>query len=119
MRAVLVFLLVLALVSSAILLVLDASDQFRHGEAHRIVSALPLAAIAFACLLYHLTWSASWLELLQRGLLSAAFLCWAASQLFPDTGWAPVANDVAIGLFVLDLATILWGDLRRRFAAIS
>ena len=54
---------------------------------------------------------------MKRVLLSAAFLFWAANQLFPTKGWAPVANDLAIALFVLDLALILWSDLRERYFA--
>lgn len=116
MRAVTVLLLALALASSVVLLVLDVSRGFREGDARRVVSALPLIAIALACLAYHATWTPEPLDLLERVLLSAAFLFWAANQLFPTEGWAPVANDVAIALFVLDLALILWGDLREHFA---
>lgn len=116
MRAVTIFLLLVALVSSVVLLVLDAWSGFREGDARQVVSALPLIAIAFACLAFHATWTPKPLDLLKRVLLSAAFLFWAATQLSPTAGWAPVANDVAIALFVLDLALILWGDLRERLA---
>ncbi len=119
MRSVTVLLLALALASSIVLLGLDASAEFRESEARRIISALPLTAIALACLAFHATWTPKPLDLLKRILLSAAFLFWAANQLFPTTGWAPVANDVAIALFVLDLALILWGDLRERLAEPS
>jgi hypothetical protein len=118
-RTVTVLLLALALVSSLVLLALDVSQGFRHGDARRVVSALPLVAIALACLAFHATWTPEPLDLLKRVLLSAAFLFWAANQLFPTAGWAPVANDVAIALFVLDLALILWGDLRERLVKPS
>jgi hypothetical protein len=117
MRIVTGLLLAFAVVSSVVLLVLDASRGFREGDARRVVSALPLIAIALACLAFHATWTPQPLDLLKRVLLSAAFLFWAANQLFPTTGWAPVANDVAIALFVLDLALILWSDLRPHFAS--
>jgi hypothetical protein len=119
MRSVTVLLLALALGSSAVLLGLDASGEFRQSDARRVISALPLIAIALACLAFHATWTPEPLDLLKRTLLSAAFLFWAANQLFPTAGWAPVANDVAIALFVLDLALILWGDLRKRLAKPS
>jgi hypothetical protein len=119
MRSVTVLFLALALASSAVLLVLDTSRGFREGDARRVVSALPLIAIALACLAFHATWTPEPLDLLKRILLSAAFLFWAANQLFPTAGWAPVANDVAIALFVLDLALILWSDLRERLAKPS
>jgi hypothetical protein len=113
MRAVTVLLLALALLSSIVLLSLDVSQGFRESEARRVVSAIPLITIALACLVFHATWMPRPLDLLKRILLSAAFLFWAANQLFPTAGWAPVANDIAIALFVLDLALILWTDLRR------
>jgi hypothetical protein len=116
MRAVTVFLLAVALASSVLLLALDASQGFREGNARRVVSALPLIAIALACLAFHATWTPEPLDLLKRVLLSAAFLFWAANQLFPTTGWAPIANDIAVALFVLDLALILWSDLRKHVA---
>jgi hypothetical protein len=119
MRAVTVLLLALALASSTILLGLDAWGGFRESDARRVVSALPLIAIALACLAFHATWTPEPLDLLKRVLLSVAFLFWAANQLFPKTGWAPVANDLAIALFVLDLALILWSDLRERLAKPS
>jgi len=119
MRVITVLLLALALASSVVLLSLDVSQGFRESDARRVVSALPLIAIALACLAFHATWTPEPLDLLKRVLLSAAFLFWAANQLFPTAGWAPVANDVAIALFVLDLALILWSDLRERFAKPS
>ena len=115
-RALTVLLLALALTSSAILVGLDASGGFRHSDARRVVSALPLIAIALASLAFHATWTPEPLDLVKRVLLSAAFLFWAANQLFPSAGWAPVANDVAIALFVFDLALILWSDLRKRLS---
>jgi hypothetical protein len=115
-RAVTVLLLALALTSSLVLLILDVSQGFRESDARRVVSALPLIAIALACLAFHATWTPEPFDLLKRVLLSSAFLFWAAAQLFPREGWTPVANDAAIALFVLDLALILWSDLRERFA---
>ena len=117
MRLVTILLLLLALVSSVVLLILDVSEAFRQGDARWVVSAVPLVAIALACLAFHATWTPEPLDLLKRVLLSAAFLFWAATQLFPTAGWAPVANDLAIGLFVLDLALILWSDLRERLVS--
>ena len=119
MRVVTALLLALALVSSVVLLGLDTSQDFRESDARRVVSALPLIAIALACLAFHATWTPQPLDLLKRVLLSAAFLFWAANQLFPTAGWAAVANDIAIALFVLDLALILLSDLRERFVKPS
>jgi hypothetical protein len=78
------------------------------------VSARELIAIAVACLACHATWTPRPLDLIKRVLLSAAFLSWAASQLSPHAAWAPIATDIAIALFVLDLALLLWGELHQR-----
>ena len=118
MRVVTILLLALALASSAILGLL-APRSVRESDARRVVSALPWIAIALAALAFHATWTPEPLDLLKRVLLSAAFLFWAANQLFPNAGWAPVANDLAIALFVLDLALIIWSDFRARFAKPS
>jgi hypothetical protein len=118
-RTVTVVLLAVALAGSLLLLGLDVSPGFREGNARRVVSAMPLIAIALACLAFHATWTPEPLDLLKRVLLSAAFLFWAATQLFPRAGWTAVANDMAIALFVLDLALILWADLRERLADVS
>ena len=57
MQVVTASLLLLALASSVLLLVIDVSAGFRHGDARRVVSALPLFAIALACLAFQTTWT--------------------------------------------------------------
>jgi hypothetical protein len=57
-RIVTALFLTIALVSSVLLLGLDVSDGFRESDARRVVSALPLIAIALACLAFHATWNA-------------------------------------------------------------
>jgi hypothetical protein len=57
MRVVTMLLLALALASSAVLVSLDVSQGFRESDARRMVSALPLIAIALACLAFHATWT--------------------------------------------------------------
>ena len=42
-------------------------------------------------------------------LLAAAFLFWAANQLWPESRRAVLWNDVAIGLFVLDVFLVMVG----------
>jgi hypothetical protein len=109
-----VLLVLTALASSIALLMLDTSASFRSSHARDVLSAVPLIAIAVACLAYHATWTPRPLDLIKRVLLSAAFLSWAASQLSPHAAWAPIATDIAIALFVLDLALLLWGELHQR-----
>jgi hypothetical protein len=108
-----VLLVLIALGSSVALLVLDSSAAFRDSRAREILSSIPLIAIALACLVFHATRTPRPLDLLKRLLLSAAFLSWAATQLAPNAGWAPVATDIAIGLFVLDLRSASLGRIGR------
>jgi hypothetical protein len=42
-------------------------------------------------------------------MLAAAFLCWAANQLWPDRREATLLNDIAIALFVLDVFLVMAG----------
>lgn len=109
-----VLLVLTALGTSIALFVLDSSASFRDSHSREILSSIPLIAIALACLAFHATRKPRPLDLLKRVLLSAAFLSWAATQLAPNAEWAPVATDIAIGLFVLDLALLLWGELGER-----
>jgi hypothetical protein len=109
-----VILVLAALGTSIALVVSDSSQAFRHSRERELLSAVPLIAIGLACLVFHATWKPKALELTKRILLSAAFFFWAATQLALNAGWAPVANDAAIGLFVLELALVLWTDLLRQ-----
>jgi hypothetical protein len=42
-------------------------------------------------------------ELAKSGALAAAFLFWAANQLWPDLPQATLFNDIAVALFVIDV----------------
>jgi hypothetical protein len=42
-------------------------------------------------------------------LLAAAFVFWAANQLWPDLRQAILFNDIAIALFVLDIFLVMIG----------
>ncbi len=102
-----------ALGVAAVLVVLDLTQGgFLNTEAHAVLSAAPLGLIAFAYLAHQAVRKLSWMEGLQAALLAAAFLCWSVYQLFPTFAGGPVFNDVAIALFVLDVAFILNGRLR-------
>ena len=73
--------------------------------------AAPLLAIAIGYLVLQIRVRPTAHELLKRVLLSLAFIFWSASQIDPNSGWAPVADDLAIALFVLDLGLIIWDEL--------
>jgi hypothetical protein len=102
---------VIAFLGGALVLGLDLWPGFLSSRAHRLVSATPLLAVAIGYLVLQIHLRPRPHELLKRALLGLAFIFWSASQLAPAARWAPVANDLAIALFVLDLGLIIWDEL--------
>jgi uncharacterized membrane protein len=102
----------LGILTLASVLVLAAWDvvpgRFPPG-AHDVLGALPLALIALAYLVYQTVRRPGRKELLKAVLLAIAFLLWAANQLWPNLPQATLFNDVAIGLFVLDVFLVMIG----------
>jgi hypothetical protein len=95
-----------ALGAAAILLVLDFTGGFLRTGAHSVLSSLPLALIALAYLVRRALLRPSRMELLKALLLASAFLSWSAYQLFPLFPQGAILNDLAIGLFVLDVVLV-------------
>ena len=108
-RALAVLLGALALGAVAVLFVWDASPALFPPRAHDLLGALPLALIAFAYLAFQIVRRPEPLELLKAVMLAAAFLLWAANQLWPDIPKATLYNDLAIALFVLDVFLVMIG----------
>jgi hypothetical protein len=65
--------------------------------------------IAFAYLVYQSAHRPARMEVVKAVLLAVAFLFWAANQFWPDLSQATLFNDVAIGLFVLDVFLVMIG----------
>ena len=91
------------------LLLWDVSPGLFPGRAHDVLGAFPLAMIAFAYLVYQGARRPAPLEFVKAILLAAAFLFWAANQLWPDSQRATLFNDIAIALFVLDVFLVMIG----------
>ena len=108
-RAVPVVLGTLTLASVGALLFWDAFPGVFPARAHDILGALPLALIASAYLIFQLLRQPPRAELIKAGLLAVAFLFWGANQFRPDLPAATLFNDIAIGLFVLDLFLVIRG----------
>jgi hypothetical protein len=87
----------------------DALPRLFPAGAHNVLGAFPLAMIALAYLLYQSAHRPARLELVKAILLAIAFLFWAANQLWPDLPQATLFNDIAIGLFVLDVFLVMIG----------
>jgi hypothetical protein len=83
-RAMSLVLGVLTLVSLGMLLAWNLYPKFFPIRAHGSLAAFPLAMIAIAYLLYQSARRPSAKEFLKAMMLAAAFLFWAANQLWPD-----------------------------------
>jgi hypothetical protein len=92
-----------------VLLIWDAFSEHFPAKAHNFLGAFPLAMIAFAFLVYQSAHRPPFREWVKALILAAAFFFWAANQLWPDSRQAVVLNDIAIGLFVLDVFLVMIG----------
>lgn len=93
----------------AVLLAWDAVPRLFPRRSHDVLAAFPLAMIAAAYLVYQAAHRPAAKELAKAVLLAAAFLFWAANQLWPDLPQATLFNDMAIALFVLDVFLVIVG----------
>jgi len=102
-------LFMVTLVSVGVLLFWDILPRIFPARAHDFLAALPLAMIAFACLVYEAVRRPSRSELIKAILLACAFLFWAANQYWPASRQATLFNDIAIALFVFDVFLAMIG----------
>ncbi len=100
---------ILTLVIVALLLVWDAWPELFPARAHDVLGALPLGSIAVAYLVHQAIRRPAPMELLKAIMLAAAFVLWAANQLWPARRQATLFNDLAIALFVLDVFLVIVG----------
>jgi len=103
------FLGILTLAAVVLLFVQDAEPQLFPGRSHEFLAAFSLAMISFAYLIFQLLRRSGLKEMAKTILLAAAFLFWAANQLWPTLPQAGLFNDIAIALFVLDLFLVIAG----------
>lgn len=100
---------VVTLVAVAVLLGWDAFPSLFPPGSHAAIAAFSLAMIAPAYLVYQIALRPAAKEFLKAIMLAAAFLFWAANQLWPDSPRATLFNDIAIALFVLDVFLVMVG----------
>lgn len=103
---------IVTLAGVVLLFVEDAAPRLFPAGSHEALAAFSLAMIACAYLVFKLARSRgldSAAEMFKTILLAAAFLFWAANQLWPNLPQASLFNDVAIGLFVLDVFFVIVG----------
>jgi hypothetical protein len=100
-RVLPVFLGALTLVDVLVLFVWDAFPGLFPVRSHDF--------LAVAYLIYQIAHRPPWKEMAKAVMLAAAFLFWAANQLWPALPQATLFNDIAIGLFVLDVFLVMVG----------
>jgi hypothetical protein len=108
-RALPVLFGVVALAGVGVLFAWDTLPRLFPSGAHNVLGAFPLAMIALAYLLYQSAHRPARMEVVKAVLLAIAFLFWAANQLWPELPQATLLNDIAIGLFVLDVFLVMVG----------
>jgi len=99
----------ITLASVGVLFVWDSFPGLFPAGAHSLLGAFPLFMIAVAYLVYQTAHRPAGLEVVKAILLAVAFLFWGANQLWPNLGAATLFNDIAIGLFVLDVFLVMIG----------
>jgi hypothetical protein len=97
----------LTLVSVGVLLVVDTIPYRFSSQAHDRLAALPLILVAVAHVIYQAFQRAPFTQWAKTGLLSLAFLFWAANQLCANRALATLFNDIAIAAFVVDALLII------------
>jgi hypothetical protein len=100
---------VLALAGTILLFSQDVFPRLFPYASHNFLGAFSLATIAFSYMIFQIVQRATRANLSKAILLAAAFLFWAANQLWPTLPEASLFNDVAIGLFVLDVFLMISG----------
>ena len=98
-----------ALLAAAWLLACDAFPSLLPADQRGLLGAIPLTLIALAYLLYEIIRRPSFGEIVKATLLAMAFLFWAGNQFWSASRWAALLNDLAIGLFVLDIFFVMVG----------
>jgi hypothetical protein len=100
---------IITLTAVVLLYVEDAAPRLLPARSHDVLAAFSLAMIALAYMVFQLAHRRPAAELLKTTLLAAAFLFWAANQFWPNPPQASLFNDIAIGLFVLDVFFVIVG----------
>jgi hypothetical protein len=103
---------IITLAAVVLLFVEDAVPRLLPARIHEVLAAFSLATIALAYMAFQLARHRGLgplAELLKTLLLAAAFLFWAANQFWPNLPQASLCNDIAIGLFVLDVFFVIAG----------
>ena len=119
LRCLAIALVLVSLVSSTLLLALDAKTNDAASRWAALISALPLLAVGFSFVLVQLTIRPARIELLKNLLLAATFLLWGVVQLMTQSALSKTLGDVVIALYVVDLAWTIWGKINVAGKAVN
>lgn len=100
---------VLTVASVVVLYAWDAFPTSFPARSHDFLGAFSLTMIALAYLAHQGVQRPPFREWVRAVIVIAAFAFWAGNQLWPDSHQTILLNDVAIGLFVLDVFFVLIG----------
>lgn len=100
---------ILTLADVLVLFVWDAIPASFPPRSHDFLAAFSLAMIAAAYIVYQFRHRPAPAEFAKAIMLAIAFLFWAANQLWPNLPQATLFNDIAIGLFILDVFLVIAG----------
>ena len=100
---------IITLSAVVVLFVWDVIPNWFPARSHDYVAAFSLAMIAVAYVVYQLLHRPGPAEFAKAIMLPVAFLFWAANQLWSNLPQATLFNDIAIGLFVLDVFLVIAG----------
>jgi hypothetical protein len=98
-----------ALVDVLLLLVGDADPRLFPAQSHALLASSSLAVIACTYLIFEVAHRRAAAHLAKAAVLAVAFLFWAANQFWSSLPQASLFNDIAIGLFVLDVFLVIAG----------
>jgi hypothetical protein len=100
---------ILTLAAVVLLFIVDAAPRLLPAGSHDSLAAFSLAMTACAYVVFQMVRHRALAELVKTILLAAAFLFWAANQIWTNLPQASLFNDIAIGLFVLDVFFVIAG----------
>ncbi|MGA3172573.1 MAG: hypothetical protein ABSE62_16345 [Chthoniobacteraceae bacterium] len=105
--------LLFAFATACAIILLDALHYLRPDLGWRIKSALPLIGIGASYALLSFTLPRTRTEFLLGLAVSLAFILWGAEQFIPIPRIASQIDDGVVFLFVMDLAVVIRGHLKR------
>jgi hypothetical protein len=104
--------ILLGLVTLAAVAALFAGDivpELFPSRSHDLLAAFALGLIAVAYLVYQAALRPATAGFVKAIVVAAAFLFWAANQASTNVHRAVLFNDIAVGLFILDIFLVILG----------